>query len=280
MPKPLPTSLSEAKRQNRVDRSTILGLLLALIAVIAGLLLDGGRLEQILQPTAALIVLLGTFAAVLIQFPLKTVREAAINLRSLILESTPSYNEYVEKLVGYAVEARSRGIIALDARLSTIEDDFLRRSLMYAVDGIAIRELRECMEIDLRIHEEQEGNVASVFEAAGGFAPTLGILGAVLGLIQVMQRLDNIGEVGKGIAVAFVATLYGVGSANLLFLPIAGKLRIRMRERQVLREMTLEAVISILEGISARALREKLQSYMGRQPNQPTAVPAVQPAAR
>jgi chemotaxis protein MotA len=246
----------------RLDRGTILGLMLACLAIVTGLLLDGGRIGQILQPTAALIVLLGTLSAVLVQFPLATVREAALELRALMLDASPSYPGHVETLVGYALEARSRGIVKLDGKLASIEDDFLRKSLMYAVDGVAIRELRERMDVDLRIYEEKEGNIASVFEAAGGFAPTLGILGAVLGLIQVMQKLDNIGEVGKGIAVAFVATLYGVGSANLLFIPIAGKLRIRMRERQMLREMTLDAVISIVEGISARALRENLQSYL------------------
>ncbi len=252
--------------KKRVDRGTILGLLLACLALSAGLILDGGRVDQILQPSAALIVLLGTVAAVLIQFPLRTVREALVQVRALIFDSGPAYAAYVEKLVGYALEARSRGIVSLDARLASIEDDFLRKSLMYGVDGVAIRELRERMEVDLRIYEEKESHVVNVFEAAGGFAPTLGILGAVLGLIQVMQRLDNIGEVGKGIAVAFVATLYGVGSANLLFLPIAGRLKIRMRERQLLREMTLEAVIAIVEGISARALREKLQSYVEKKP--------------
>lgn len=254
--------------RQRVDRGTVLGVLFACTAVIAGLLLDGGSLAQIIQPSAGLIVLLGTAASVMIQFPLQTVREAMRQLRALIIDSRPSNIAYVEKLVGYAMEARSRGLVSLDGKLAAIEDDFLRKSLMYAVDGLAIRELRALMEIDLQIYEEKEENIASVFEAAGGFAPTLGIVGAVMGLIQVMQRLDNIGEVGKGIAVAFVATLYGVGSANLLFLPIAGKLKIRMRERQMQREMTLEAVVSIVEGVSARALRERLQTYLHERPKQ------------
>jgi chemotaxis protein MotA len=118
------------------------------------------------------------------------------------------------------------------------------------------------MEVDLDIHEEGDESVTAVLEAAGGFAPTLGIIGAVLGLIQVMQKMDNIAQVGTGIAVAFVSTLYGIGIANLIFLPLAGKLRARMRERQMMREMTLEAVISIVEGISARMLRERLKSYL------------------
>jgi chemotaxis protein MotA len=121
--------------------------------------------------------------------------------------------------------------------------------------------MRATMEIDLDLYEEREEELVKVFEAAGGFAPTLGIIGAVLGLIQVMQRMENVSEIGKGIAVAFVSTLYGIGFANLFFLPLAGKLRIRLRERQLMREMTLEAVVAIAEGISARALRRKLQTY-------------------
>ncbi len=274
-----PILMSKSSTRSRLDRGTLLGLLMACFAVIAGLLLDGGRLEQVVQPTAALIVLMGTAAAVMIQFPLDTVKEAIRQIRGLILDNSPSYTEYVDKLVSYAFQARSRGVVSLDEKLSSIEDDFLRKSLMYAVDGMAIRELRELMDIDLRIYEEKEENVTSVFEAAGGFAPTMGIVGAVLGLIQVMQKLDNIGEVGKGIAVAFVATLYGVGSANLLFLPIAGKLKIRIRERQVLREMTLEAVISIVEGVSARALRERLQSYLLESPKHKVPKALVQKVA-
>lgn len=271
--------MPKSSARTRLDRGTVMGLLLACVAVLAGLLLDGGHLEQVVQPTAALIVLMGTAAAVIIQFPLETVREAIRQLRGLVFDSRPAYTDCVDRLVGFAFQARSRGVVSLDEKLDSIEDDFLRKSLMYAVDGLAIRELRELMDIDLRIYEEKEDNVTSVFEAAGGFAPTMGIVGAVLGLIQVMQKLDNISEVGKGIAVAFVATLYGVGSANLLFLPIAGKLKIRMRERQALREMTLEAVISIVEGVSARALGERLQSYLPESPRQPVPKALVQKAA-
>jgi chemotaxis protein MotA len=118
------------------------------------------------------------------------------------------------------------------------------------------------MELQLDYQGEKEERIPKVFDAAGGFAPTIGIIGAALGLIQVMQRLQDINEVGKGIAVAFVATIYGVGSANLLFLPWAGKLRIRLRERQVIQEMTLEAVLAIVEGVNPRALELQLRSYL------------------
>jgi chemotaxis protein MotA len=133
---------------------------------------------------------------------------------------------------------------------------------MLAVDGTEPDELRKIMELELNNQSEREEQVPQVFESAGGFAPTIGIIGAVLGLIQVMQHLDKIDEVGRGIAVAFVATIYGVGSANLLYLPVSGKMKIRIREEQIIREMTLEGVASILEGMNPHMLETKLLSYL------------------
>jgi chemotaxis protein MotA len=165
-------------------------------------------------------------------------------------------------LVKYANQARRDGIVSLDGELANIQDPFLRRSLMLAVDGTEPQELRKIMELELDNQEEQDEKIPQLFEAAGGFSPTIGIIGAVLGLIQVMQHLDKIDEVGKGIAVAFVATIYGVGAANLFLLPVAGKLKIRIREEQIIREMTLEGVISILEGMNPRMLEEKLLGFL------------------
>jgi len=138
--------------------------------------------------------------------------------------------------------------------------------LMLAVDGTEPQELRKMMEMELDNQAEHEERIPQVFEAAGGFSPTVGIIGAVLGLIQVMQHLDNIDEVGRGIAVAFVATIYGVGAANLLFLPSAGKLKIRLRSEQQMREMMLEGVISILEGLNPRMVETKLQGFLADAP--------------
>jgi chemotaxis protein MotA len=165
--------------------------------------------------------------------------------------------------VQYAQKARREGIVSLDQDLEQIEDPFLKKSLMLAVDGTEPQELRKIMELELDNQAEYEEQVPQVFESAGGFAPTIGIIGAVLGLIQVMQHLDKIDEVGRGIAVAFVATIYGVGSANLLYLPVAGKLKLRIREEQIAREMTLEGVASILEGMNPRMLETKLLGYLG-----------------
>ena len=164
-------------------------------------------------------------------------------------------------LIGFANKARRNGVVSLDADLQTITDPFLKQSIMLAVDGTEPNDLRRIMRVSLDSAADNEERLPAVFESAGGFSPTIGILGAVLGLIQVMQHLDNIQEVGRGIAVAFVATIYGVGVANLFFLPFAGKMRIRLHDDHQRREMMLEGVVSILEGMNPRMLEIKLASF-------------------
>jgi chemotaxis protein MotA len=229
---------------------------------MAGLIIEGGNLTQIIQPTAAMIVIGGTLGAVLIQFPLPIVIGAAKGLGHVFFEKSPNPQSLIQDLVGYANQARKHGIVSLDPQLESIHNPFMRRALMLAVDGTDPSALREIMEVELNQHDEHAEMLAQVFEAAGGFAPTIGIIGAVLGLIQVMQHLENISEVGRGIAVAFVATIYGVGSANILFLPWAGKLKIKLRQEQMNREMILEGVVSILEGMNPRMLETKLVGHL------------------
>jgi chemotaxis protein MotA len=198
----------------------------------------------------------------MLQFPLAVVLSAVGRLGSVFANPRHNPQSTIQRLVEYAQKARREGIVSLDADLEKIDDSFLKKSLMLAVDGTEPQELRRIMELELDNQAEYEDQVPLVFESAGGFAPTIGIIGAVLGLIQVMQHLDKIDEVGKGIAVAFVATIYGVGSANLLYLPIAGKMKIRIREEQIVREMTLEGVASILEGMNPRMLETKLHGFL------------------
>jgi len=245
-----------------VDKATIGGVLMALGGILAGLLLEGGNLSQILQPTAAMIVFGGTLGAILIQFPLPVVVSAGRKLAHIFVEPRENVVSLIQELVKYAKRARRDGIVALDDELPKIVDPFLRKALMLAVDGTEPQELRKMMELDLDNQAERDEKIPQVFESAGGFSPTIGIIGAVLGLIQVMQHLDKIDEVGRGIAVAFVATIYGVGAANLFFLPSAGKLKIRMREEQLTREMTLEGVVSILEGMNPRMLEARLLGFL------------------
>jgi chemotaxis protein MotA len=245
-----------------VDKGTVAGIVVSFGGITAGLLLEGGKLSQILQPTAALIVAGGTVGAVLLQYPLGTVITAVRGLRTVLFEPRSRASDEISRLTKLAQKARRDGIISLDAELPNIADPFMRRALMLAVDGTESSELRAIMQLELDATAEAEDELPRVFESAGGFAPTIGIIGAVLGLIQVMQHLDKIDEVGRGIAVAFVATIYGVGFANLFALPIAGKLRHRLRFRQILRELTLEGVISILEGINPRMLEAKLNGFL------------------
>jgi chemotaxis protein MotA len=245
-----------------MDKASFGGVLLALAGIIAGLLLEGGNLGQIFQPTAAMIVFGGTLGAVLLQFPLSTVVDAFRRLPHIFFHPGEQNLQLIETLVTFANKARRSGVVSLDGDLEKIEEPFLRQALTLAVDGTEPEELRKIMMLSMDSRAEGEDRVPAVFESAGGFSPTVGILGAVLGLIQVMQHLDKIDEVGKGIAVAFVATIYGVGAANLFFLPTAGKLRMRVRDEQQRREMMLEGVISILEGINPRMLEVKLSGFL------------------
>jgi chemotaxis protein MotA len=245
-----------------VDKASFGGIVLAVGGILAGLLLEGGNLGQVLQPTAAMIVFGGTLGAVLLQFPLPIILLALRQLGSVFFTPPRDAHAMIQQLVGYAQKARREGIVSLDTELEGLEDPFLRKSLMLAVDGTEPEELRKMMELELDNQAEYEESVPQVFESAGGFAPTVGIIGAVLGLIQTMQHLDKIDEVGRGIAVAFVATIYGVGSANLLYLPIAGKMKSRIRDQQILREMTLEGVASILEGMNPHMLETKLFGFL------------------
>ena len=245
-----------------MDKGSISGVILAIAGIIAGLLIEGGKISEILQPTAALIVFGGTMGAILLQFPISTVTTAFRSLAQVFVAPQKENAEIIQLLISFANKARREGVVSLDSDLPRITDPFLRQALMLAVDGTEPAELRKIMRVALDCASEREERLPMVFESAGGFSPTVGILGAVLGLIQVMQHLDNIQEVGRGIAVAFVATIYGVGIANLFFLPFAGKIRIHLRDDQQRREMMLEGVISILEGMNPRMLALELSGFL------------------
>lgn len=245
-----------------MDKSSIIGILVAIAGILAGLLIEGGSLGQILQPTAAMIVFGGTIGAVMLQFQLITVLAAFRKIAQVFAGKPRDASQVTRQIVDFANKARRSGIVSLDQDLGSIQDSFLKQAIMLAVDGTEPSELRKIMEIQIENRAEEEERIPAVFESAGGFAPTVGIIGAVLGLIQVMQHLDKIDEVGRGIAVAFVATIYGVGAANLILLPAAGKLRIRIREERTHQEMLLEGVVSILEGLNPRMIEIKLQSFL------------------
>lgn len=244
-----------------MDKSSFAGLFIAIGGIAVGLMLEGGKLAQVLQPTAAMIVFGGTLGAVMLQFPLRVVWAAVLRLGHVFFDRSKDPQLLIAEIVSFAHKARKEGIVSLDKELDQVADPFLRKSLMLAVDGTEPQEIRKMMELELDNQSEHENHIPKVFESAGGFSPTVGIIGAVLGLIQVMQHLDDIGEVGRGIAVAFVATIYGVGAANLFFLPVGGKIKLRVRQEQIRREMILEGVISILEGMNPRMIETKLRAF-------------------
>jgi chemotaxis protein MotA len=250
-----------------MDKSSVIGILIAIAAIVAGLLAEGGTLGQILQPTAAMIVFGGTLGAVMLQFPMVTVLSAFKQAVQVFLRRKKDGDQALKEIIDFANKARRSGIVSLDQELDHIRDPFLKQAVMLAVDGTEPSELRKIMEIQIENRAEDEERIPAVFESAGGFSPTIGIIGAVLGLIQVMQHLDKIEEVGRGIAIAFVATIYGVGAANLILLPSAGKLKIRIQEERVHKEMMLEGIVSILEGMNPRMLEIKLQSFLAEDKN-------------
>jgi chemotaxis protein MotA len=247
----------------KLDLATVLGLVVALGGIIGGLLLDGGKITDISQLTAAMIVLGGTTGAVMVSTPLEVLKGGVGRLVSVFRDATPRLGELIEEIIGYATKARKNGLVSLEQQALEIQDPFLRKALTLAVDGTDLQEIRRMLELEIGLEEQHAEAEAKVFECAGGYAPTVGILGAVMGLIQVMKNLANIDEVGHGIAVAFVATVYGVATANLFFLPSAAKIKARAHAETQRKELILEGVSGIVEGMNPKLIRVKLEAYAG-----------------
>jgi len=245
-----------------LDLASLIGLLLGIGAVIGGAALEGLHLGSITQPTAAIIVLGGTIGATMLSFPLKSVIAAAKGVVKVIIEPKVKGASVVAEILRYANKARREGLISLEGDLPSASDDFLKKALSLAVDGTDSKLLRDTMEIEITHFEHEGAQEAKVFEAAGGFSPTVGIIGAVLGLIHVMENLSDPSKLGAGIAVAFVATVYGVATANLIFLPMASKLKLHHQSAVSVKEMMLEGVLGILEGVNPRIIEEKLNGYV------------------
>jgi chemotaxis protein MotA len=245
-----------------MDFATIIGLLLGIGAILGGQRLEGGSVSSILQETAAIIVLGGTFGACLVQFPLNVFIGSWKAVARAFLEPKVNNREIIAEIIRYANKARRQGIISLETETENASDPFLKKALNMAVDGIEPKTLRETMEMEMANMEEEGEHVAKFWESAGGYSPTIGILGAVLGLIHVRENLTDPSKLGGGIAVAFVATVYGVGLANLVYLPLSGKLKLRHRADMIAKEIILVGVISILEGENPRLIEEKLKSFL------------------
>jgi chemotaxis protein MotA len=271
-------SKKRSSGSSKLDLATLAGLVVAFGCIGLGMTLEGGKLQEVASATAALIVLGGTVGAVMITTPINVLTRAAKRFFSIFLGRHESPAATVDEIIELATEARRSGIVSLEDRASQIEDPFLKKALNLAVDGIDSAQIRDIMDLEIHLLEEDIEIEAKVFESAGGYAPTIGIIGAVIGLIQVMQHLADIEQVGRGIAAAFVATIYGVASANILFLPAASKLKARGKELIRIRELMLEGVISIAEGVNQKLIRVKLEAYLGEQRSAKKARDKRQPA--
>ena len=265
---------------SRPDMGSICGLILAVGGILGGLILDGGKVNDIKQITAAMIVFGGTIGAVMVTTPLQILMGATRKLGSVFFERSQPVAETVESIIGYATQARRQGIVSLEQEASKIEDPFLRKALNLAVDGMEMSQIRSVMELEIDLIEQRGEAEAKAYEVAGGYSPTIGIIGAVLGLMQVMKNLANIDEVGRGIAAAFVATVYGVAAANLFFLPAGGKLKARVHAEVQLRELMLLGVLAIVEGLNPKLIRTKLDAYIVQPATKNKAAREPQPASR
>ncbi len=245
-----------------MDVLSILGLLLALTAVLFGQYLEGGSIETLINGPALLIVIGGTVGAVMLQSPFHTFMRAMRMLFWTFFAPKHDFEEGIDKIIRWSNIARKEGLLGLEDVESKENDPFLQKGLQLLVDGSEPDSIRSILDVDVSIRERFDMQAAKVFESMGGYAPTIGILGAVLGLIQVMGNLSDPSRLGSGIAVAFVATIYGVGSANLLFLPVANKLKNLVHHHSLFQEMVIEGMASIAEGENPRNIETKLLGFL------------------
>jgi chemotaxis protein MotA len=250
-----------AKSRSKVDFATLGGIALGVGGIVGGLIFEGGHVHEIFSPTALVIVLGGTIGAVMVSTPGHVLRGGFRALTHVIFEKVEDPADLINQIVDYSTRARKNGLVSLEDVADKASDPFLRKALNLAVDGTDLQELRKMMELEIDIEERASESEARIFEGAGGYSPTIGIIGAVLGLIQVMKDLADIEKVGHGIATAFVATIYGVAFANLFFLPAAGKIKARAHEKSQMRELMLEGVVGIVEGLNPKLIRTKLEVY-------------------
>ena len=245
-----------------MDVLSLVGLVMAFVAIIGGNYLEGGHIAGLLNGPAALIVFGGTLGAALLQTPVSHFKRATQILSWVIFPPYANLPSAINNVIGWSMTARKDGLLGLEAIADAELDPYAQKGLQLLVDGVETEDIRSIMEVDLYTQEDRDLNAAKFFECMGGYAPTIGIIGAVMGLIHVMGNLADPSQLGSGIAVAFVATIYGIGSANLLFLPIASKIKTMVIRQSRYREMLLEGILSIADGENPRSIELKLQGFM------------------
>jgi len=247
-----------------MDISTILGLLTGFGAILIGFMLEGGTLGSLILPSPAIIVFGGTIGAVLLSFSLKDIMGVPKIIMSLLTTKKSKTPQLIEQLVEMSDIARREGLLGLEKIVNSDgkTDPFLKKSVMLLIDGTDMQRMRETLDNEIYIEEQKKKIEISIFEAAGGFSPTLGIIGTVMGLINVLGNMSTPEALAESISVAFVATLYGVCFANVLYLPLANKLKLKLKRFKIERELIIEGVMAIRNGESQKAVREKLDIYL------------------
>ena len=245
-----------------MDIASIIGSLMGISAVVGGQILEGGHIGQILQGTAALIVFGGTFGAMLLSFPVQDIKKAIgmipVIYKNVDLDVRPT----IDEIIRIATIARKEGVLAVEGQRDGIQNPLFKKTIKYVIDGFEPNTVKEIIDSEIYLVFEEEENAGKVWEGAGGYAPTIGIIGAVLGLIHVMSMLSDPSRIGEGIAVAFVATVYGVGIANMFLIPWGTKLKRKAAQRMLSKEVVKLGVIGIQEGLNPHFLHEKLEVYV------------------
>lgn len=245
-----------------MDILSILGLVLALVAILVGAILKGAGIMALVSAAAFMIVIVGTIASIFIQTPLSVMRRALKIFPWIMRPPTRDGKQLISRIVEWSNIARKQGLLGLEPMILREPDDFVKKALQLVVDGSEPESISTVMYVDLNMREHADTTAAKVFEGMGIYAPTLGIIGAVLGLMAVLQNLADPSKLGHGIAAAFTATVYGIGLANLFFLPVAAKLKNIIARQTQFREMVIDGMLSIAQGENPRAIEAKLQGYL------------------
>ncbi len=245
-----------------MDLTSVIGIIIGIACILVGQALEGGNIGQLLQVTAAFIVFGGTAGAVVLSFSAEELKNSVVLLKDIFFGENPNFEDVIAELIKFATKARREGAIALEKEARTASDPLMVLGLEAVSDGTDPSLVRQMMETQVFLLEEKVNGGAKVWESGGGFSPTIGIIGAVLGLIQVMQNLSDPSKLGAGIAVAFVATVYGVGAANLIFIPFSTKLKFKFKKVILKKEMIIEGILAIQAGESPALIERKLQAFI------------------
>lgn len=255
-------AITMRKKTVSIDLLSLIGIVMGFAALLGGNFLEGGSWQSLVNGPAALIVFGGTLGAAILQTPSYCLKRGLYMLRWIINPPRNQFKDSIKKMVRWAIAARKEGLLGLEAMAETEKDSFSKKGLQLLIDGGDSEEIRHVLEADMIIDEQRDADAVKFYSCMGGYAPTIGIIGAVMGLIYVMRNLADPSELGTGIAIAFVATIYGVAIANLLLLPIANKLTVYVGQKALAKELVIEGIIAIAEGENPKAIELKLNGYI------------------